>query len=221
MENTSEKIKQTLGSVVRVITYAIEKDKNSLIELLRKNGVEIKNDIEKSKLRAILVSALRESETFRTEFRNWVLERSGTARNPKAKTFLESLPKFIKKPLVRPSGKPSDQNFSNFTGIDSLLSSANNTMTTTSNSPKKEESFWNVDLNTILDFAKDGINNYAIVVKSKSEESVMNNALAIEQEKQTTFEPKTTSTSKTKYIVLGVAILAVVGASVWYFKAKK
>jgi len=222
MENTSEKIKKNLGSVVKVISYAIEKDKNSLIELLRKNGADIKTDISKSKLRAILVSALRESETFRTEFRNWVLERSGTIRNPKAQNILASLPKPPKKQIFKPKSIET-VSYTNFTGVDGLISGATSQSNEiiTNNNDNNEEGFWNVDLNTILDFAKDGINNYAIIVKSKSEESVMNNALAIEQSSTTTFDPKSTSNSKTKYIVLGVAAVAVIGFSIWYFKGKK
>jgi len=219
MENISQKIKSNLGSVVKVITYAIEKDKNALIELLRKNGVEIKNDIDKSKLRAILVSALRESETFRTEFRNWVLERSGANRSKKALNILAKLPK-----LPKTFNSANGFNPGNFQFEESLFLQSQPS-TTTLNQPTlstdKKESFWNVDLDTILDFAKDGINNYAIIVKSKSEESVMNKALAIEQQKDNSLAPSSSSNSKAKYVYIGVAAVLITGLSIWYFNKKK
>lgn len=214
MENTSEKIKNNLGSVVKVMNYAIEKEKSSLIELLRKNGAEIKSQIDNSALRKILISALRESETFRIEFRNWVIEKSGLNKNEKAKRELANLPKLPKQFL----------NFTNpgFNFEDSLFPQTNTTSTTTTTTtPTKDGSFWNVDLNTLLDFAKDGINNYAIIVKSKSDEAVMSNAVALEQEKGTSFNPTDTSNSKTKYVILGVAAIAIVGLSIWYFKKAK
>ena len=221
MENISEKIKNNLGSVVKVISYAIEKDKNALVELLRKNGVEIKSDIEKYKLRPILVSALRESETFRTEFRNWVLERSGATRSEKAKSVLANLPK-PPKPVnyKQAAGESFGFNPGGFTFQESLFGNQTTTSTTSTSAPK-DDSFWNVDLDTILDFAKDGINNYAIIVKSISEESVMNNALALEQEKKSALSPNSTSNSKTKFIVLGVLAVVVTGVSIWYFNKKK
>ena len=223
MENISEKIKNNLGSVVKVISYAIEKDKNALVELLRKNGVEIKSDIEKSKLRSILVSALRESETFRTEFRNWVLERSGAMKSKQAQEVLASLPKPPKTVSYKQAtGSNFGFNPGGFTFEDSLFGNTTQVQNTTTNTTNpKDESFWNIDLATILDFAKDGINNYAIIVKSKSEESVMNNALALEQEKENSLTPNSTSNSKTKFIVLGVAVVLVAGVSIWYFNKKK
>lgn len=216
MENTSEKIKNNLGSVVKVMNYAIEKEKSSLIELLRKNGAEIKSEIDNSALRKILISALRESETFRIEFRNWVIEKSGLTRNEKAKKEISNLPKLPKRFL----------NFTNpgFNFEESLFPQNKTTATTsptTTTSSTKDSGFWNVDLNTLLDFAKDGINNYAIIVKSKSDEAVMANAVALEQEKGTSFNPTDTSNSKTKYVILGVAAIAIVGLSIWYFKKAK
>lgn len=220
MENTSEKIKNNLGSVVKVMNYAIEKEKSSLIDLLRKNGAEIKSEIDNSALRKILISALRESETFRIEFRNWVIENSGLTRNEKAKKELANLPKLPKRFLSANAFNPGG-----FTFEESLFpqntTTTNTTSTTTSSSSTNDGGFWNVDLNTLLDFAKDGINNYAIIVKSKSDEAVMSNAVALEQEKGTSFNPTDTSNSKTKYVILGVAAIAIVGLSIWYFKKAK
>lgn len=219
MENTSEKIKNNLGSVVKVMNYAIEKEKSSLIELLRKNGAEIKSEIDNSALRKILISALRESETFRIEFRNWVIEKSGLTRNEKAKKEIANLPKLPKRFLNAGGFNPGG-----FTFEESLFPQTTTTTTTlptTTNSSTKDGGFWNVDLNTLLDFAKDGINNYAIIVKSKSDEAVMANAVALEQEKGTSFNPTDTSNSKTKYVILGVAAIAIVGLSIWYFKKTK
>ena len=218
MENTSEKIKNNLGSVVKVMNYAIKKEKSSLIELLRKNGAEIKSEIDNSALRKILISALRESETFRIEFRNWVIEKSGLNRNERAKKELANLPKLPKKftnanGFVNP-GFDFDENFFS----QNSTTSTNQTSNTT---PTNDGGFWNVDLNTLLDFAKDGINNYAIIVKSKSDEAVMSNAVALEQEKENSFNPTDTSNSKTKYIVLGIVAIAVIGLSIWYFNKPK
>lgn len=219
MENTSEKIKNNLGSVVKVINYSIEKEKNGVIELLRKNGAEIKSDIENSDLRKVLISALRESETFRIEFRNWVIEKSGLMQNQSAKKFIANLPKLPKKFLNAYGFNPGGFSFE-----ESLFSQNNTPTTTTSNtttSSTKEGGFWNVDLNTLLDFAKDGINNYALIVKSKADEAVMANAVALEKEKETSFDPSKASNSKTKYIVIAVAAIAIVGLSVWYFNKSK
>lgn len=219
MENTSEKIKNNLGSVVKVINYAIEKEKSSLIDLLRKNGAEIKSEIDNSALRKILISALRESETFRIEFRNWVIEKSGLTRNEKAKKEIANLPKLPKRFLNAVGFNPGGFSFE-----ESLFPQTTTTATTsptTTTSSTKDSGFWNVDLNTLLDFAKDGINNYAVIVKSKSDEAVMANAVALEQEKGTSFNPTDTSNSKTKYVILGVAAIAIVGLSIWYFKKAK
>lgn len=219
MENTSEKIKNNLGSVVEVMNYAIEKEKSSLIELLRKNGAEIKSEIDNSALRKILISALRESETFRIEFRNWVIEKSGLTRNEKAKKEIANLPKLPKRFLNAGGFNPGGFSFE-----ESLFPQTTTTTTplpTTTNSSTKDGGFWSVDLNTLLDFAKDGINNYAIIVKSQSDEAVMANAVALEQEKETSFNPTDTSNSKTKHVILGVAAIAIVGLSIWYFKKAK
>ena len=218
MENTSEKIKNNLGSVVKVMNYAIKKEKSSLIELLRKNGAEIKSEIDNSALRKILISALRESETFRIEFRNWVIEKSGLNRNERAKKELANLSKLPKKftnanGFVNP-GFDFDENFFSQNSTTSTNQTSNST-------PTNDGGFWNVDLNTLLDFAKDGINNYAIIVKSKSDEAVMSNAVALEQEKENSFNPTDTSNSKTKYIVLGIVAIAVIGLSIWYFNKPK
>jgi hypothetical protein len=49
----------------------------------------------------------------------------------------------------------------------------------------------------------------------------MSNAVALEQEKETSFNPTDTSNSKTKYIVLGIVAIAVIGLSIWYFNKPK
>lgn len=223
MENTSEKIKKNLGSVVRVMNYAIEKEKTSLIDLLRKNGAEIKSDIDKSALRKILVSALRESETFRVEFRNWVISKSGLAKNENAKKQLINLPKLPKHFLNAYGFNPGNYSFPETLFPQSTTNTTNDNSQTITNStlPKEEGGFWNVDLSTLLDFAKDGINNYAIIVKSKSDEAVMSNAVALEEQKESGFNATENSNSKTKYIVFGALALAVVGISIWYFNKSK
>jgi subtilase family serine protease len=134
-------------------------------------------------------------------------------------SLCQNLPKLPKRFLNAVGFNPGEFSFEE--SLFPQTTTTTTTLPTTTNSSTKDGGFWNVDLNTLLDFAKDGINNYAIIVKSKSDEAVMANAVALEQEKGTSFKPTDTSNSKTKYVILGVAAIAIVGLSIWYFKKAK
>jgi hypothetical protein len=203
-------------NAIKVIAYAIEKDTQSLIKLLRKNGVFVENKISKDELQSIVVTSLAKSKSFQKEFKNWVIER---ATNSKYANF-DALPASVGYSFgsVASSSLPTSNTQQTFLNSNLDLDSINPTQ-----SDLKPESPWKLSINEILDFAKTGMNNFVLIQQSKTDREVANAALEAKRlELQTTPVPTgVKKIDKSILVITGVIAFAAIVAGVVYMKKMK
>lgn len=205
-------------SAVKVIAYAIEKDTDSLKKLLTRNGILLEANVTKDQLQQIVTKALMKSKTFRDEFKNWVFERTnfhhfanstGFAADPSIGGGIGFTPG--SSGAYQTTNSQTQQTFGgmviNPAGTSAVPSVLTGTTTTT-----PTVGAWHMDLNTLLDFAKDGLNTFSTVSQSKSEAAISNNALEIERLRlQNESSPKSSSNTTVIVVVALVSVAAIIG----------
>lgn len=226
-----------IKSTIKIMAYSINKDKEGLIELMKKNGVAVEDNISKGKLRVLLVKLLKESKTFREEYKNWVLAKSG-----------HKIPKetLVKKPssveefgnLKWQNAEGSTFNFDPLnlgtipvTGIGTTPTSTSTTTPngtpvsgTSTTTPKPSGDFWDVSLSDILDFAQTGLNTYATSVQSNADTAVVNAAVEKERLKQEGISGPDGAmpvSKKITYVVVGLIAVSAVVYGIYYMNKKK
>ena len=216
---------KTTTSAVQVIAYAIEKDTNSLKELLNRNGITVNNNTSKDELQFIVTTALANSPTFQNEFKKWVMLRTNLTDYANSDGPLDGGVgyQFGQSGALVTTNSNTAQTFGglSFSSPNSPASTPTNSTTT---APKT--GFWSgVSLNSILDFAKDGMNNFVTLQQSKNDKAIVDSALEKERLVAQT-KPLLTSNSSYNntvlYVVLTViGIGAIVGGVMYYNKTKK
>lgn len=213
-------------SAVKVIAYAIEKDTDSLKQLLTRNGILLEANVTKDQLQQIVTKALIKSKTFRDEFKNWVFERTDFHH------FANVTGSFSADPTIgggigfipgssgayQTTNSQTQQTFGGLT-INPAGTSATSAGT---GSPATTPTVgaWHMDLNTLLDFAKDGLNTFSTVSQSKSEAAISNNALEIERLRlQNEASPKSSSNTTVIVVVALISVAAIIGG--FYFIKKQ
>jgi len=204
-------------NAIKVIAYAIEKDTQSLIQLLRKNGVFVENKISKDELQSIVVTSLAKSKSFQKEFKNWVLERATSGKYANFDALPTSLGYSFGS--VASSSLPSTSTQQTFSGSNVDLANVASNATTA----EKTESPWKLSINEVLDFAKTGMNNFVLIQQSKTDRDVANAALEAKRlELQTAPIPTgVKGVDKTFLVVTGVIAFVAIVAGVVYFKKMK
>lgn len=204
----NQDLQNQLGPEIQVIAFAVERDSSSLSDLLRRNGALIPTGTTRDQLQKIVTQGLMDSETFRKEFKNWVLERSGLKQYSNATgDAIQLLP--------------------GLGGISSAASSASSS-TTPAAPPATaaaavNNSFWSgITLNGLLDFASTNYNNYASVVKSQADKSIVDSAIERERLSQETGAGNSSQgTSKAVWIVVGLLAVAGIVTAIYFAKKKK
>lgn len=201
-------------STIEVVATAVEKDTLSLKKLLLRNGVNAISST-KDQLQKIVTSALQESDTFRKEFRDWVVERSGITNYVNADG----------NPITDLFGLPFSSGAA--AGVAATAGANSGSSTTTTTPPPAQQSgggfFSGVTLNSLLDFAKNGLNNYTSIVTSKNDKAMVDAAIEKERLNQATTETTTTNQGKSKtalYVVGGILGVAVIGYAIYHFTKK-
>lgn len=194
-----------LDSTVLVIANAIENDTDSLRALLLRNGALVTPVTSKGELQKIVTSSLKGSATFRKEFSNWVAERSGIGYSNAAGDVVLGLP--------------------GIGGMVNIPTTAQTVNTKPAEAPKSQGFWSNVSLNSLLDFAKDGMNNYVDVVKSSTDKAIVDSALERERLALQTggsYNVKPANQSNTTlYVVLGLLAVAGIGTAIYFATKKK
>lgn len=203
----SQNLQSQLGPEIQVIAFAVERDSSSLSDLLRRNGALIPPGTTKLQLQKIVTQSLMDSETFRREFKNWVLQRSGLKQfSNAAGSTIEFLP--------------------GLGGIASAATSASSSTTATTPpataAAAVNSSFWSgVTLNGLLDFASTNYNNYASVVKSQADKSIVDSAIERERLSQETGAGASGGTSKAVWVIVGILAVAGIGTAIYFATKKK
>lgn len=205
---------ENLQSTIEVIATAVEKDTDSLKQLLIRNGVMAAN-ATKDQLQGMLTSALQTSETFRNEFRNWVIARSGVGSylnadgaDPTVNPFASLFP--------GPAGAVA-------TGVNMGLGIQAGETPAAATTATGGGFFSGVTLNSLLDFAKTGLNNYTDIVKSKTDKAIVDAAVEKERLNQATSGTSISSDGTGKkwlYVVLGIMAVAGIAGGIYYYNKK-
>lgn len=188
-----------LTSTVQVIAFAIERDTESLRDLLRKNGIDAAG-MSKDDLQRVVTTALTDSVTFRREFTKWVMDRHGYT-------------------YTNATGPTTDFGM---LGMGTNQSAASQIMQPI---PPAAPVKSGLSVSTILDFVTNNFNTYASVMQSQTDKAVVQAAIERDRLAQATSSNGGSGSSQKSntvlYVVLAIAALAGIGATIYYMNKKK
>lgn len=223
-----------IKSTIKIMAYSINKDKKGLIELMKKNGVAVEDDISKSKLRVLLVKLLKESKTFREEYKKWVLEKSGHTNSVEVVLSKNKNIQNLNKETFGDFQWGNAEGYSfNFNPLN-LPDPVQTTTTTTGNPPsgtstnnnttQPKGGFWDVSLSDILEFAQTGLNTYSTSMQSNADIAIVNAAVEKERLNQEGISgPDGAMPIKKKvtYVVVGLVAISAIFYGIYYMNKKK